>query len=134
VTTQARLLAMLAGVAAVALVGSGLAYVAFVRPGTRLTGAGVVVAREVLAPEMLSRRTMTPRGPTVAERRIALPARFRYTLRVDGETAPLRYSADTLRIPRLAVGQPVEVRYERRGLPPLWRRAFVEEVRPRAPR
>ena len=130
--------------AVLALAAAGLLFQTFVRAVPAVTGAGVVTATELLPATTYAGPKMTVRGPTVAERRIEIPARYRYTIAIPGRPPapggagapppgaprPLRCATDTRRAPRLAVGQPVVVWYERRGVPRVWERVVVRDLRP----
>jgi hypothetical protein len=120
-------------VAAVGLSVAGAMAYGFVRQVPVRAGAGVITAAVFVPADTWRRRAITPRGPTVAERRVALPARYRFTLAVDGEPQPLYYALDSARAAAFTVGQRVRVHYERRGLGPLWHRAYVSDMAPAGP-
>jgi hypothetical protein len=112
-----------------AMVAGGFFY-AFVRPVPEQTATGVITARTFAAAETRSRTTPTVRGPSVAERRVELPDRYQFTIRLDGEPMSVRYGIEAHAAEPFAVGQRVTVRYQRRGLRPLWERVYVSTMEP----
>jgi hypothetical protein len=51
-------------------------------------------------------------------------------IEVTGEQDELRYAVNTTAATRFEVGQRVNIQYQRRGVPPFWRRVYVTDVTP----
>ena len=63
-------------------------------------------------------------------REIPLEEAFAFELRLDGVSAPVMASFNTVKGRQFEAGQRVVVRYVERGLGPLWRRITVVDMSP----
>ncbi|MDZ4779721.1 MAG: hypothetical protein SGJ19_05670 [Planctomycetia bacterium] len=100
---------------------AGAVWWIFIRPVPRLTVVGTIVAKDYKGPETYRRYQVGGgrdfRPPT--EMKIA--DGYVFTIRAEGLSQDVRYTLNTVAAQRFDIGQRVEVTFEVRGIPGIWR-------------
>ena len=124
----------MAAVAIVALVFAGLMFYLFVRPAASRVGMGTIIAKSFEDARTMQRPNVSARRQdwSVSERN--LPEGFLITIRLDDPAAEVHYRMEKVAAGRFEVGERVSVRFEERGVPPLWSKRYVREITPAEPR
>jgi len=117
-------------IAALALIAGGAIWLVFLRPVPELAGAGTIAARSFEAAHTSERDVWGPRRESSTRRQIAIPDGYILEIRLDGSGETLRCWREKTAGEPYVVGRRVRVRYTVRGIPLLWKRAYVVDLAP----
>jgi hypothetical protein len=120
-------------IAVFALAVAGLMFYVFVRPAAQRIATGTITGKSFEDARTISRANASPRREdwTVSERK--LPQGFLITIRLDDPAGEVRYRMERVAAQRFEVGERVSVRFEERGIPPLWSKRYVRDIAPVEP-
>ena len=101
----------------------------FLRPVPRQTAAGVITQKTF---KPASTHWVQPTGQrTNFWMPVAMPVTecYVFTIRPDGHAVEAIFSLNTTAAEYFQVGQRVSIDYEERGIPPIWKRAYVIDMK-----
>ena len=117
------------GIAGAFLAAGAVIWLVFLRPVPVETARGVIRGKTFQAGgEYLQYQPGNRQGfrsPT----KITMAEHYVLAIEVPGRDDTFRYAVNTAMAPSFDVGQVVEIEYQRRGVPPFWRRIYVLDAR-----
>jgi hypothetical protein len=118
---------VLAGI--LALVAAAI-WLVFLRPAPRVSARGVIAAKTFRPASTYRQQPIGNRGGFWGSTPIPIAEGYVFRIRVEGRAAELRYTLNTQAAAAFAVGQPVRVEYEERGVPRIWGMDLVFRMTP----
>jgi hypothetical protein len=120
----------LIGVAVAGVVGAASLWLALLRPAALRESEGTLKAKTFEAGHSVFRQPAPSQGGTMPPRQdISYGDRYVLEIQLDDGTHVLTSLPD-LAGENYRVGERVRVKYQMRGIPPLWRRTMVYETQP----
>lgn len=114
--------------AALATLFSVMMWYAFVRATPQRVATGMITGKTFQPARAVTHYQGGTRRELWAEDRFTIPESYVFDIRVDGLSAPMRFSATVPVAKRYEIGQNVKVFYIERSIPFLWRRFYVIEM------
>jgi hypothetical protein len=109
---------------ALLLLAGGIWFV-FLRPVPRRVARGVIVGKKF---KPATKHVQYPEGGR-APKHIPIAECYVFTVQVDGEPSTAAYSLNTTAAEPFAEGQAVDIVYEVRGIPGIWKAACILEMK-----
>jgi len=121
---------LLLGFAAILGALALLLWLVFLRPAERKTAQGVITHRIFKPAGEYVQYPAGMRGAFFAPSRIPMAECYVFTIQVNGLAADVAVALNTLAAEEFNVGQVVNIEYQERGFPGIWRRAYVLKMLP----
>ena len=115
-------------VAAITLLGAGLAWYIFVRPVPRRSAEGVITKKTFVPARDLSGWLAGGRRESFTRRSVPIPDGYRFEIQVGGSSQLMTFWLEATAAKHFIVGEAVHVVYEERGLRPFWKRVYVRQM------
>lgn len=116
---------LLLGFAAILGAFALLMWFAFLRPVERKTAQGVITRKIFKPAGEYVQYPVGMRSAFFAPSRIPIAECYVFTLQVDALAADVGVALNTLAAEEYNIGQKVNIEYQERGLPGIWRRVYV---------
>jgi hypothetical protein len=101
----------------------------FLRPVPRQTASGVITQKTFKPASTYWQYPGGERTNFWTPTAIPIAECYVFTVRVEGQPVEAYFALNTTAAKSFEVGQGVTISYERRGLPPLWERVYVMDMR-----
>lgn len=119
------------GIAAL-LVFAAAVWAVFLRPVPRRAASGEIIQKDYKPGGVYWQWPTGDRTNFFTPTRIPIAECNVFVIRMDGQPVPAVFSLNTLASEKFSVGQRVDIIYEVRGIPLVWKVACVLEMRPAA--
>ena len=109
---------------------AALMWFAFLRPVPEETARGRIAEKEPFGPRTVTDHYTGKGSLYWNPRTIHIPGGYRFGIEVEGSGKRFLYGLDSLGAKEFAVGQDVDLRYQKRGIPPFWVKYQVTAMNP----